>query len=243
MKMINVFVFHCNGAPVEWNWQGKTEVLGEKPAPVPLCLPHIPHGLTRASAVRRRWLTAWTMARPNTRSWSYTCDASLRLSSMWRKWSQLSRHVWLLDMEVQFFMKRSRLLWCMYWVWCDCHCADFHETHTCSTAVRGELLHRISLKSTKPFSRWSLVKDGQTNGCGLHLRHSFFTSQIMPNNKWVIKPTQREWIALRIQVNKALRFRDRIGLRPQAQNKVKTHSIILTGKGTLNSWASPVPET
>jgi hypothetical protein len=28
MKMISFFVFHCNGAPVEWNWQGKTEVLG-----------------------------------------------------------------------------------------------------------------------------------------------------------------------------------------------------------------------
>jgi hypothetical protein len=22
-------IFHFNGAPVEWNWQGKTEVLGE----------------------------------------------------------------------------------------------------------------------------------------------------------------------------------------------------------------------
>jgi hypothetical protein len=26
----------------------KTEELGEKPVPVPLCLPQIPHGLTRA---------------------------------------------------------------------------------------------------------------------------------------------------------------------------------------------------
>ena len=46
--------FHFNGAPVEWNWQGKTEVLGEKPVPVPLCPPQISHGLardrTRASA-------------------------------------------------------------------------------------------------------------------------------------------------------------------------------------------------
>ena len=25
------FVFPCNGASLEWNWQGKTEVLGEKP--------------------------------------------------------------------------------------------------------------------------------------------------------------------------------------------------------------------
>jgi hypothetical protein len=61
------FVFPYNGAPVEWNWQGKTEVLGKKPVPVPLCPPQIPHGLTRdwtrASAVRGRRLTAWAMAR------------------------------------------------------------------------------------------------------------------------------------------------------------------------------------
>jgi hypothetical protein len=41
---------------VEWNWQGKTEVLGEKSVPVPLCPPQIPHGRTqdrtRTSAVR-----------------------------------------------------------------------------------------------------------------------------------------------------------------------------------------------
>ena len=41
---------------------GKTEVLGEKPVPVPLCTPQIPHGLTqdrtRASVVRGRQLTA-----------------------------------------------------------------------------------------------------------------------------------------------------------------------------------------
>jgi hypothetical protein len=49
-------------------WQGKTEELGEKPVPVPLCPPQIPHGLTRAwtraSAVRDRRLPTWAMARP-----------------------------------------------------------------------------------------------------------------------------------------------------------------------------------
>jgi hypothetical protein len=59
------FRFLCNGTPVEWNWQGKTEVLGEKPVPVPLRPQLIPHGLardrTRASAVRGRRLTAWAM--------------------------------------------------------------------------------------------------------------------------------------------------------------------------------------
>jgi hypothetical protein len=58
----------CNGVPVELNWQGKTEVLGEKPVPVPFCSPQIPHGptrdRTRASAVRGRQLTAWAMTRP-----------------------------------------------------------------------------------------------------------------------------------------------------------------------------------
>jgi hypothetical protein len=39
--------FPSNGAPVERNSQGKTEVLGEKPVPVPFCPPQIPYGLTR----------------------------------------------------------------------------------------------------------------------------------------------------------------------------------------------------
>jgi hypothetical protein len=67
MKMVSFLP--CNGAQVEWNWQGKTEVLGEKPVPVPLCPPQIPHGLTRdqtrASVVRGWRLTAWAIARPN----------------------------------------------------------------------------------------------------------------------------------------------------------------------------------
>ena len=32
-KIISFFIFPSNGAPVEWNWQGKTEVLGEKICP------------------------------------------------------------------------------------------------------------------------------------------------------------------------------------------------------------------
>jgi hypothetical protein len=47
----------------------KTEELGEKPVPAPLCPPQIPHGLTlhrtRASAVGGGRLTAWAMARPS----------------------------------------------------------------------------------------------------------------------------------------------------------------------------------
>jgi hypothetical protein len=41
--------YHFNGAPVEWNWQGKTEVLGIKPVPVTLCPSQIPHGSTRSN--------------------------------------------------------------------------------------------------------------------------------------------------------------------------------------------------
>jgi hypothetical protein len=32
-KIISFFVFPCNGAPVTWNWQGTTEVHGEKSCP------------------------------------------------------------------------------------------------------------------------------------------------------------------------------------------------------------------
>jgi hypothetical protein len=67
-KMITFRLFPSNGAPVQWNWQGKTELLGEKPVPVTLCPPHIPDGLTpyrtRASAVGGQRLAAWAMARP-----------------------------------------------------------------------------------------------------------------------------------------------------------------------------------
>jgi hypothetical protein len=55
-------------ATVEWYLQGKAEEPIDKPNPVQLCLPHVPHGLnrlrTRASASRGSWLTAWAMARP-----------------------------------------------------------------------------------------------------------------------------------------------------------------------------------
>jgi hypothetical protein len=59
------FVFPCNRAPVEWNWQGKTEVLDENPVPVPLCPPQIPHGLTwdrtRASVPHAYWVNVTTI--------------------------------------------------------------------------------------------------------------------------------------------------------------------------------------
>jgi hypothetical protein len=67
MKMIIIFVLFLV-MEHRWNWQGKTEVRGEKPVPVPFCPPQIPHRLnrdrTRASAVGGRRLTAWAMARP-----------------------------------------------------------------------------------------------------------------------------------------------------------------------------------
>jgi hypothetical protein len=67
----NGYIFHPRmiwvwRAMVEWYWQGKTEELGEKPVPVQLCRPQIPHGLTRswtqASAVTSQRLTVWVMA-------------------------------------------------------------------------------------------------------------------------------------------------------------------------------------
>jgi hypothetical protein len=48
-----------------WNeTDGTTEVLEEKPVPLPLSSPQITHGLTRDSAVGGRLLTARAMARP-----------------------------------------------------------------------------------------------------------------------------------------------------------------------------------
>jgi hypothetical protein len=53
------------GAVVGWYWQGKTEVLGEKPVTVPLRPPQISLGMashqTRALVVRGHRLTAWGM--------------------------------------------------------------------------------------------------------------------------------------------------------------------------------------
>jgi hypothetical protein len=66
--MTSVFpIFQSNGATMERKWQGKTEVLGEKPVSLPLCLSQISHGLTRdrtrAFVVRGRRLTASAMPR------------------------------------------------------------------------------------------------------------------------------------------------------------------------------------
>jgi hypothetical protein len=58
------FVFPCNGALVEWNWQGRTEVLWKKKTCPSATLSTTNPTRTRASAVRGRRLTAWTMARP-----------------------------------------------------------------------------------------------------------------------------------------------------------------------------------
>jgi hypothetical protein len=60
-------IYDCGD--LQWNdvIDGKTEEPRVKHAPVPLCSPQIPHGLTRArtqaSAVRGQRLTAWAMTR------------------------------------------------------------------------------------------------------------------------------------------------------------------------------------
>jgi hypothetical protein len=70
-------------------WQGKTEKLGEKPVPVPLCPPQIPQELTRArtrdSARRARWLTAWAMAR----------SCNLRKTNLFSYFSIYSQNEWV----------------------------------------------------------------------------------------------------------------------------------------------------
>ena len=54
------FIFTSNGTPVEWTWQGETEVLGEKPVPVPLCPQQIPQGLTRGRTRDKSTMSAQT---------------------------------------------------------------------------------------------------------------------------------------------------------------------------------------
>jgi hypothetical protein len=63
-KMIVFFVFPYNGAPVEWNWQGKTEVLRENPVHYRFHMgwPGIEPGPQWSKTAR---LTAWAMARPH----------------------------------------------------------------------------------------------------------------------------------------------------------------------------------
>jgi hypothetical protein len=109
MKMMIIFCpFPSNGAPVEWNLQRKTEELGEKPVPVPLCPPQISHGLTRdrtrTSAVGGRRLTAWAMARP-----TVVTEDSVQISSV----SQGKTRYWILAFGVQRLQlaPSSRPLW------------------------------------------------------------------------------------------------------------------------------------
>ena len=108
------FVFPSNEAPMEWNWQGKTEVLGKKPVSVPLCLPQIPHELTRdrtrASAMRGRRLTPWAMARPPRRL----------KSSLKRRWEpqislkiSCSHNVFYFANESEINFKKQQVLLCM----------------------------------------------------------------------------------------------------------------------------------
>jgi hypothetical protein len=73
--LVSFFIFPCNGAPVERNWQRKTEVIGEKLVPVSLFPSQIPLRLTRdqtrASAVTGRRLIAWAMAWPTIHEFRY----------------------------------------------------------------------------------------------------------------------------------------------------------------------------
>jgi hypothetical protein len=62
--------FSSNGALVEWNWQGKTEVLGEKPIPVPLCPPQIPHGPTRILCGYVLCILRWILKESVRRAWT-----------------------------------------------------------------------------------------------------------------------------------------------------------------------------
>jgi hypothetical protein len=80
---------------MEWYWQAKTEELGEKPVPVPLCPPQIPHGFTqertRASEVGGRRLTTWAMARPRSVPWHSFFFCNGATDAMHRKVLQMNQ--------------------------------------------------------------------------------------------------------------------------------------------------------
>jgi len=62
------------GAMVEWYWQAKTEVFGQKPALLPHYLQQISHRIpwdwTSSSMVRCQWPATWPMAHPtNCTNW------------------------------------------------------------------------------------------------------------------------------------------------------------------------------
>ena len=67
------------GAMVEWYWQGKTEVLGEKHPPLPLCSKQIWNELscsrTRSSTVKCRRLTTLTVSLPLFLAWIFSKTA------------------------------------------------------------------------------------------------------------------------------------------------------------------------
>jgi hypothetical protein len=122
MTMIIFYPFPSNGTPVEWNWQGKTEVLGEKPVhhcPVPLCPPQIPHGLrrdrTRPSAVGGRRLTAWAMARPYKEVTLKTTPVIYRPSKLMHWWTRCITLSITRTWQViwQFFLQEFLVLYCV----------------------------------------------------------------------------------------------------------------------------------
>jgi hypothetical protein len=78
------------GDPVEWYWSGKSKNSQEKPIPVPLCPPQIPHGPTRSrtqpSVVRGRRLTAWAIGMVITGRKCLLCIWDLMQERCWQ-WS------------------------------------------------------------------------------------------------------------------------------------------------------------
>jgi hypothetical protein len=107
-----------NRVMVEWYWQGKTEELGEKYVPVPLC-PQIPYRLihvwTWTSMVRGQWLTTSAMA------WStffrtYASTALAITESV--KWSVITWKMFHVQEPHSNTIWISRI---SSWVWADSH--------------------------------------------------------------------------------------------------------------------------
>jgi hypothetical protein len=173
-KMISFyFIFPSNVVPVEWNWQWKTEVLGEKPVPVLLCPPQIPHGLTRdrtrASAVRGRLLTAWDMALPSLMilpvgclsTISYLClSVCLSLSlSPFLVFLILQTACAGISVHAQHFCTRTAFLYT--------HSISVHPQHFC-TRTAFLYTHSISVHAQHFCTRTEFL---YTHSISLHAQH------------------------------------------------------------------------
>jgi hypothetical protein len=117
---------------------------------VPLCPPQIPHGLTRASAVRGRRLTAWAMARP---------DLSLYSSSVCSgEHVEIDRNRFLSNHYVLSIRKRSlkflTVVWCNVYNHSVRHCPSSECSWFKSKTFRSSFCFHLQVYRLRPWSKF-----------------------------------------------------------------------------------------